>query len=103
MLILSRLTMKRSSIGWAKFSYFITLLLGSTTSEKEGQEQWQWHSGEPVTYTNWNANEPGDSDKGDEDYVILFGGQWMDIGPGDIHWRLTRTAILERKKPPVGK
>ncbi|MYA70039.1 hypothetical protein F4009_16720 [Candidatus Poribacteria bacterium] len=71
--------------------------------EKEGQEQWQWHSGEPVTYTNWNANEPGDSDKGVEDYVILLGGQWMDIGPGDIHWRLTRTAILEREKPPVEK
>ena len=70
--------------------------IGLNNIEKEGQ--WQWHSGEPVTYTNW-----ADSDKRDEDYVILFGGQWMDIGPNDIHWRLTRTAILERKKPPVEK
>ena len=70
--------------------------IGLNNIKKEGQ--WQWQSGEPVTYTNW-----ADSDKGDEDYVILFGGQWMGIGPGDIHWRLTRTAILERKKPPVEK
>ncbi|MCG9130330.1 hypothetical protein J5I95_01475 [Candidatus Poribacteria bacterium] len=75
--------------------------IGLTNIEKEGQ--WQWHSGEPVTYTNWNTNEPADTDKRDEDYVILLGGQWMDIGPGDIHWRLTRTAILEREKPPVEK
>ena len=68
--------------------------IGLKNTEKEGQ--WQWHSGEPVTYTNW-----ADSDKGDEDYVILLGGQWMDIGPNDIQWRLTRTAILEREKPPV--
>ena len=70
--------------------------IGLNNIEKDGQ--WQWHSGEPVTYTNW-----ADSDKGDEDYVILFGGQWMDIGPNDIQWRLTRTAILEREKPPVEK
>ena len=70
--------------------------IGLNNMEKEGQ--WQWHSGEPVTYTNW-----ADSDKGDEDYVILLGGQWMAIGPNDIQWRLTRTAILEREKPPVEK
>ena len=70
--------------------------IGLNSMKKEGQ--WQWHSGEPVTYTNW-----ADSDKDDEDYVILLGGQWMAIGPNDIQWRLTRTAILEREKPPVEK
>ena len=74
--------------------------IGLNDLEKEGE--WVWHSGEPVTYTNWGSyNEPEDSDKGDEDYVILLAGQWMDIGPGDHHWNFTRTAILEREKPPV--
>ena len=76
--------------------------IGLNDLEKEGE--WQWHSGEPVTYTNWGSyNEPEDSDKGDEDYVILLGGQWMDIGPGDLHWQFTRTALLEREKPPAEK
>ena len=85
----------------ANFFILHHTFIGLKNIEKEGQ--WQWHSGEPVTYTNWNPNEPRDSDKADKDYVILFGGQWMAIGPGDIHWRLARTAILERKKPPVEK
>ena len=76
--------------------------IGLNDLEKEGE--WQWHSGEPVTYTNWGSyNEPEDSDKGDEDYVILLMGQWMDIGPGDHHWRFTRTALLERAKLPAEK
>ena len=49
-------------------------------SDVEEEEQWQWHSGEPVTYTNWARDEPSDTGKGDEDYVILFANQWVDIG-----------------------
>ena len=78
------------------------IFIGLNDLKKEGE--WQWHSGEPVTYTKWAShNEPADSDKGDEDYVILLMGQWMDTGPGDLHWRFTRTALLEREEPPVEK
>ena len=76
--------------------------IGLNDVEKEGH--WQWYSGEPVTYTNWaKYDEPQPLDKAGADDVILFGGEWMNIGPSDIQWRLTRTAILERKKPPVEK
>ena len=70
-------------------------LIGLSDVEEEGQ--WQWHSGEPVTYTNWARNEPQDTDKGDEDYVILFADQWVDIGPGDIRWRFIQSALLEKE------
>lgn len=74
-------------------------LIGLSDVQEEGH--WQWHSGEPVTYTNWARDEPHDTDKGDEDYVILFADQWVDVGPGDIQWRLIQSALLEKEELPV--
>ena len=76
-------------------------LIGLSDIEAEGQ--WQWHSGEPVTYTNWARDEPQDTDNGDEDYVIMMGDKWIDIGPGDIRWRFIQTVLFEKEKPPVQK
>ena len=76
-------------------------LIGLSDVQEEGQ--WQWHSGEPVTYTNWARDEPQDTDKGDEDYVILFADQWMDIGPGDIRWRFIQTVLLEKEEASLKK
>lgn len=76
-------------------------LIGLSDVQEEGQ--WQWHNGEPVTYTNWARDEPHDTDKGDEDYVILFAAQWMDIGPGDIRWRFIQSALLEKEEVPLKK
>ena len=77
------------------------VLIGLSDVEEEGQ--WQWHSGEPVTYTNWARDEPHDTDKGDEDYVILFADQWVDIGPGDIRWRFIQSALLEKEEASLKK
>ena len=75
-------------------------LIGLSDVAKEGE--WQWHSGEPVTYTNWARHEPDDADGGDEDYVIFsFGGKWEDIGPGNVRWRMVRQVLLEKETPPV--
>ena len=74
-------------------------LIGLSDVEEEGQ--WQWHSGEPVTYTNWAMYEPQDTDKGDEDYVILFADQWVDVGPGDVQWRFIQSVLLEKEELPV--
>ena len=71
-------------------------LIGLSDIEEEGQ--WQWHSGEPVTYTNWAKYEPQDTDKGDEDYVILMGDKWMDIG-----WGFIQSALLEKEGVPLKK
>ena len=76
-------------------------LIGLSDVGKEGQ--WQWQSGEPVTYTNWARDEPQDTDKGDEDYVILFADQWMDIGPADIRWRFINSVLLENEGLPLKK
>ena len=44
----------------------------------------EWISGEPVTYLNWNAGEPRDAWRGLEDYVTMYGpsspsaGYWND-------------------------
>jgi len=49
---------------------------------------WQWMSGEPVTYTRWNANEPNDggngiNSRGNENLVgINATGSWNDIHGG---------------------
>ncbi len=74
-------------------------LIGLSDVEEEGR--WQWHSGEPVTYTNWARDEPNDTGKGDEDYVILFADQWVDVGPGDLRWHFIQSVLLEKEELPV--
>ena len=74
-------------------------LIGLSDVQEEGH--WQWHSGEPVTYTNWARDEPQDTGKGDEDYVILFADQWVDIGPGEVRWRFIQSVLLEKEELPV--
>lgn len=76
-------------------------LIGLSDVEEEGQ--WQWYSGEPVTYTNWAKYEPQDTDKGDEDYVILMGDKWIDIGPGDVGWGFIQSVLLEREETSIKK
>jgi len=51
--------------------------IGFNDVEIEGT--FQWRSGEPVTFTNWNAGEPNDFG-GAEDYAEMLGGngQWND-------------------------
>ena len=49
--------------------------IGFTDQASEGD--FVWVTGEPVTYTNWNAGEPNDS--GGEDFVeIRDDGTWND-------------------------
>ncbi|MEO1592302.1 MAG: Calx-beta domain-containing protein [Cyanobacteria bacterium J06632_22] len=52
--------------------------IGLNDTQTEGQ--FQWVSGEPVTYTNWAPNEPNNFN-GDQDFGVMnFGGtrQWDD-------------------------
>ena len=87
---------------WLEWAFVLhRTLIGLSDIEEEGR--WQWHSREPVTYTNWTRDEPHDTDKGDEDYVILFADQWMDIGPGDVRWRFIQSVLLEKEMMPLKK
>ena len=76
--------------------------IGLNDIAKEGQ--WQWDSGEPLTYTNWRAQEPRDTGGGDEDYVIMGpSGKWEDVNPRNRRWLFIQMAIIEKEEPPLEK
>ena len=71
--------------------------IGLTDFAEEGE--WTWTNGEPTTYTNWAPHEPMDDDRGEEDYVVMF-GEWSDIGTENVEWQMVRMAIIEKNNPP---
>ena len=74
---------------------------GLTDFAKKGE--WEWTSGEPVTYTSWALHEPMDADSGEEDYVFMEKapiGEWFDVGLESRDWESTEMAIIERENPP---
>ena len=74
--------------------------IGLNDIAQEGQ--WIWDNGEPVAYTNWGLQEPGDTSIGEEDYVIIGpSGKWEDFGSGHGGISLIRTALIEKENLPV--
>ena len=71
--------------------------IGLTDFIEEGE--WTWTNGEPTTYTNWAPHEPMDDDKGEEDYVVMF-GEWSDVSTESVEWQMIRMAIIEKNNPP---
>ena len=73
--------------------------IGLSDAEKEGE--WVWQNGEPVTYTNWGDKHsfPRSTlspEEKDSAVMTFVNGQWHAVGPGDLLWRTTRYAILEK-------
>ena len=54
--------------------------IGLTDRDSEGN--FTWVSGEPVTYTFWNADEPNNQD-GNEDYVVINWHFWKLLPDSD--------------------
>lgn len=73
--------------------------IGLSDAETEGQ--WVWQNGEPLTYINWGQKQrfPRSTLSAEEkDGVVMtfIEGTWHAVGPGDLFWRLTRQAIIEK-------
>ena len=75
--------------------------IGLSDAAEEGK--WVWHSGEPVTYTNWINIERSTGNTDMKDYVIIenFTGKWEAVIPGNEQARSIQKAILERADIPV--
>ena len=82
--------------------------IGLSDAENEGE--WVWQNGEPLTYTNWGPKHsfprsPLSPEKKDSAVMTFVNGQWHAVGPGDLFWRMTKMAILEKTdvldNPPV--
>ena len=80
--------------------------IGLSDAENEGE--WVWQNGEPLTYTNWGPKHsfprsPLSPEKKDSAVMTFANGQWHAVGPGDLFWRMTKMAILEKSNVLDGK
>ena len=81
--------------------------IGLSDAEKEGE--WIWQNGEPLTYTNWGAPKHSfprsilSPEKMDSAVMTFINGKWHPVGPGDLLWRSTKMAILEKEMPRTGE
>ena len=73
----------------------------------EKTEQWQWDSGEPLTYTNWGPKDRFPShilSAGEKHAGIMtfVDGEWHAVASDDLFWNVTKMALLEKDNWRIG-
>lgn len=73
--------------------------IGLSDAKTEGQ--WVWENGEPLTYSNWGKKgrfprSTLTTEQQDAAVMTFVNGLWQAIGPGDLFWRYTKNAIIEK-------
>ncbi len=73
--------------------------IGLSDAEKEAE--WVWQNGEPLTYANWGSKNrfPRSTllpEEKNNAVMTFINGQWHAVGRGDLFWRMTKMAILEK-------
>jgi hypothetical protein len=75
--------------------------IGFTDEATEGN--WQWISGEQVSYTNWADGEPNNDWSCGEAYAVMnwyTPGKWNDLGYCSPEWTSVTKAIIEKSGTP---
>ena len=81
-----------------------TFWIGLSDTAEEGQ--WAWHSGEPVTYTNWREHDQDTGNTEIRDYVIMSGfgsPRWEISAPEGGRASFIKKAVIERADLSVEK
>ena len=72
-------------------------IIGLRYMVEEGK--WKWHSGEPVTYTNWGDEKFDNKNIDLQDNVIVrYHDKWHILG-SHLHTQFPLMAILEKENP----
>lgn len=81
----------------------VSFWIGLSDVAEEGK--WVWHSGEPVTYTNWDDRGRSTGNTEMKDFVTVddFTGRWRAVEPGKRRARPVNKVILEREELPDEK
>lgn len=80
------------------------IYLGGTDQIVEGQ--WQWATGEPWSYTNWQPSQP-DNSQGIQHYLIGYDEYWDDADPPDggetyiFEWDQNRVLRVPSQYPTI--
>ncbi len=61
-----------------------SIWIGFTDELNEGD--WQWVTGESVTYTSWASDEPNDSGEGEDHAEMYSSGEWNDLHSSETHY-----------------
>ncbi len=80
---------------WLHVNFPDNLWIGLTDENSEGN--WQWSSGEPVTFLNWGSTEPNGGTNANHAVINWHpNGQWNDWGNNS-----TIRALMEIPEPGV--